>query len=94
MPSLTLARALDVTDIPAYMDELGSLEELYFGKKTAKDERELAKLRGLLEYCYATKAPSKPSLHVPYNLLTFLAKIIPEGYEDEFITEKLRATAI
>jgi lysyl-tRNA synthetase class 1 len=85
------ARALDVTDIPAYMDELDGLEDLYFGKKTAKDERELAKLRGLFEYCYATKVPSKPSLHVPYNLLTFLAKITPEGCEDEFITEKLQS---
>jgi lysyl-tRNA synthetase class 1 len=85
------ARALDVTDIPAYMDELDGLEDMYFGKKTAKDDRELAKLRGLFEYCYVSKVPSKPSLHVPYNLLTFLAKVTPEGCEDEFITEKLQS---
>jgi lysyl-tRNA synthetase class 1 len=85
------ARALDVTDIPPYMDELDGLEDVYFGKRAVKDEREQAKLRGLYEYCYAMKPPRKPSLHVPYNLLTFLAKITPRGCEDEFITEKLQS---
>jgi lysyl-tRNA synthetase class 1 len=37
------------------------------------------------------KPPKKPSIHVPYNLLTFLAKMAPEGREEEFITEKLRS---
>jgi len=85
------ARALDVTDIPAYMNELGYLEDLYFGRKTLKDERELVKLRGLYEYCWMLKPPAKPSINVPYNLLTFLAKMAPKGSEEEFITEKLRS---
>jgi lysyl-tRNA synthetase class 1 len=85
------ARALDVTDIPAYMNELGYLEDLYFGKKTLKDERELTKLKGLYEYCWMLKPPSRPSINVPYNLLTFLVKMAPKGGEDEFITEKLRS---
>jgi lysyl-tRNA synthetase class 1 len=85
------ARALDVTDIPAYMNEMNYLEDLYFGKKTLKDERELAKLRGLYEYCWAMKPPAKPSITAPYNLLTFLAKMAPKGCEEDFITEKLRS---
>jgi len=85
------ARALDVTDIPAYMNELGYLEDLYFGRKTLKDEKELAKLRGLYEYCWALKPPAKPSICVPYNLLTFLAKMAPKGREEEFMIEKLRS---
>jgi lysyl-tRNA synthetase class 1 len=85
------ARALDVTDIPAYMNELDFLEDLYFGRKTPRDEKELAKLRGLYEYCWALKPPAKPSINVPYNLLTFLAKMAPKGCEEEFITEKLRS---
>jgi len=84
-------RTLDVTDVPSYMNELDYLEDLHFGSKTVKDERELAKLRGLYEYCWAMKTPSKPSLKVPYNLLTFLAKMAPKGREEEFITETLRS---
>jgi lysyl-tRNA synthetase class 1 len=84
------ARALDVTDIPAYMNELDFLEDLYFGVKNAKDERE-ARLRGLYAYCFAMKTPHKPSVHVPYNLLTFLSKMAPDGREGGFIEEKLRA---
>jgi lysyl-tRNA synthetase class 1 len=84
------ARELDVMDIPVYMDELDYLEDVYFGKKKVKDEKELAKLRGLYEYCYTMKLPTKTSFHAPYNLLTFLAKIAPKGCEEEFMTEKLR----
>lgn len=84
-------RALDVVDIPVYMDELDSLEDVYFGEKGAKDDKELAKLRGLYGYCYAMKPPAKPSLHVPYNLLTFLTKITPKDNNEIFITDKLRS---
>jgi lysyl-tRNA synthetase class 1 len=85
------ARTLDVTDIPSYMNEMDYLEDLYFGRKTLTDERELAKFRGLYEYCWAMKPPAKPSTVVPYNLLTFLAKMAPKGCEEQFITEKLRS---
>jgi lysyl-tRNA synthetase class 1 len=37
------------------------------------------------------KPPAKPSISVPYNLLTFLAKMAPKGCEEEFIAEKLRS---
>ena len=84
-------RTLDVTDIPAYMNELDYLEDVYFGKKTIPDKKELAKLKGLYEYCWVLKPPKQPSIHVPYNMLTFLAKIAPKGKEIEFITEKLQS---
>jgi len=84
------ARTLDVTDIPAYMNEMDYLEDLYFGRKTLKDEKELAKLRGLYEYCWSMKPPLHSSTKAPYNLLTCLAKMAPKGHEEEFITEKLR----
>jgi lysyl-tRNA synthetase class 1 len=73
------------------MNELDYLEDVYFGKKTAKDDKELAKLRGLYEYCWGMKPPSKPSVHAPYNLLTFLAKMAPKECATEFITEKLQS---
>lgn len=84
-------RTVDVTDIPSYMNELDYLEDIYFGQVTVPDKKELAKLRGLYEYCWCLKPPEKPSLHIPYNFLVFLAKIAPKGREMEFITEKLRA---
>jgi lysyl-tRNA synthetase class 1 len=84
-------RTLDVSDIPSYMNELDQLEDVYFGKKQAKDERELVKLRGLYEHCWVMKPPEKPSIHVPYNLLTFLAKMAPKENAEEFIEEKLRS---
>jgi lysyl-tRNA synthetase class 1 len=83
-------RTLNVTDIPTYMNELDDLEDVYFGKKPAKDERELVKLRGLYEYCWALKPPQRPSVKVPYNLMAFLVKMAPKGGEEQFIAEKLR----
>jgi len=85
------ARTLDTTDIPSYMNELDYLEDIYFGKKAIKEEKELAKLRGLYEYCWSLKPPTKPSVHVPYNVLTFLAKMAPKNREEGFLTEKLRS---
>jgi len=84
-------RTLDVTDIPAYMNELDYLEDVYFGKKPLKDEKEQLKLRGLFEYCWMMKPPEKPSVKAPYNLLTFLVKMAPPNREYEFVAEKLRS---
>jgi lysyl-tRNA synthetase class 1 len=84
-------RTLDVSDIPSYMNELDSLEDVYFGKKEAKDKKELTKLRGLYEYCWVMKPPPKPSVHAPYNLLTSLAKMAPKERPTQFITEKLQS---
>jgi lysyl-tRNA synthetase class 1 len=83
-------RTLDVSDIPSYMNELDSLEDVYFGKKAVKDAKELAKLRGLYEYCWAMKPPAKPSVHVQYNLLVFLVKMAPKECITEFVAEKLQ----
>jgi len=84
------ARSLAVTDIPQYMNELDGLEDIYFKKKIVSDKKEKAKLIGLYQYCMLFDLPSKIGDHVPYNLLTFLAKMAPEGSESEFILEKLQ----
>ena len=72
------------------MNELDELEDIYFGKKRIANEKERAKLTGLYKYCRLQKPPSKPNIHIPYNLLTYLAKVAPEGSEREFIADKLR----
>ncbi|RJS85822.1 lysine--tRNA ligase [Candidatus Bathyarchaeota archaeon] len=86
----TGTRNISVTDIPQYMSELDELEDIYFGRKVITDEKERAKLTGLYKYVWLMKPPQKPGIHVPYNLLTYLAKVAPEGKEKEFILEKLR----
>jgi lysyl-tRNA synthetase class 1 len=83
-------RTLSVTDIPLYVNELDDLEDVYFGKKPIQDAKELARLKGLYEYCWALKPPKKPSVHVPYNILVYLAKVAPKDTATKYIAQKLR----
>ncbi len=83
-------RALDVTDVPFYMNELGELQDIYFGKTQVKNEKELLKLKGLYGYCWALRPPKEPEPHVPYNLMTYVVKMAPKGNEEQYITETLR----
>jgi lysyl-tRNA synthetase class 1 len=82
-------RTLGVSDIPVYMNELDHLEDVYFNKKQMS-EKEKMKLTGLFEYCYVMKPPTKPSVHVPYNLMAFLVKMAPKECLNDFITVKLQ----
>jgi lysyl-tRNA synthetase class 1 len=84
-------RSISVLDIPRYMNELDELEDIYFGKTKIGDKMEETKLKGLYKYCWLMKPPNEPSIHVPYNVLTYLAKVAPKGSEIEFIAEKLQS---
>ena len=84
------SRSLGVSDIPTYMRELDELEDVYFGVKAPSDAMERAKLKGLYEYCWLLSPPPKPSPHIPYNLLVFLAKVAPKNGEVPFISERLK----
>ena len=86
---ITGARNVGVEDIPTFVNELNRLEEVYFGIKKINDEKENAKLRGLYEYSYLLKPPSKPTQHVPYNLLTYLVTVAPPEKRPEYIQAKL-----
>ncbi len=83
------SRPVWLKDVPTYMAEFDELENVFFNRKPIADKRELARLRGLYEYCWNLRPPSGPTLHVPYNLLVYLAKVAPKGSEREFILEKL-----
>jgi lysyl-tRNA synthetase, class I len=85
-------RTLDVSDIPAYMNEMDNIEDVYFGKKQV-NEKEAARLKGLYQYCWVMKPPAKPSVHVPYNLLAFLTKMAPKDdlLSPVFMAEKLQS---
>jgi len=86
-------RNVSVADIPRFMDELDELEDVFFRKKSIGDAKEKAKLTGLYSYCWFMKPPKSLGVHVPYNLLTHLAKVAPSGSETSFIISKLRSYA-
>ncbi|WP_455368090.1 lysine--tRNA ligase [[Eubacterium] cellulosolvens] len=87
-------RELSIEDIPKYMDEFDKLEDIYFEKKKIEDEMELAKLKGLYEYCTLLKPPNSAHAHIPYSTLLELVKVAPPGKEKKFIAEKLNQYGI
>ncbi len=84
-------RIISFQEIPKHMDELDRLEDIFFEKKEIKDGKELAKLKGLYLYSWLLKTPKQPSVHIPYNLLVYLANVAPEKEKENFIQDKLRA---
>jgi len=83
-------RNISISDVPRYMNEFDELEDIYFEKIKIEDDMEIIRLKGLYEYCWLLETPSKPSIHVPYNVLTYLVKVAPKGSEMDFIIRKLR----
>ncbi|MEM3027633.1 MAG: lysine--tRNA ligase [Candidatus Bathyarchaeia archaeon] len=83
-------RRLDITDIPSYMDEFDKLEDIYFGRIKVSNARDRIKLVGLYEYVVGLKPPKEPNLHIPYNLLVYLAKVAPSKDREAYIVGKLR----
>ncbi|MDI6806351.1 MAG: lysine--tRNA ligase [Candidatus Aenigmarchaeota archaeon] len=82
-------RELDVTDIPAYMDEVDRLQRIYFGLEKVRSKRDLINLRRLFEYIYLLNPPKKPSLQVPYSSMMEIAKVLPQRGQLEFAAKKL-----
>ncbi len=78
-----------VDDIPPHMDELDELEDIYFGNRKVKDQKEYYKLTGLYEYSHLLNPPTEPEAHVPFNLMVNLAKVAPPGNEAKFMKAKL-----
>jgi len=83
-------RELSVVNIPDYMNEFNELEDIYFGSKQITNKKELAKLTGLYKYCWWLNPPTKPRIHVPYNLLVYLTKIAPKNKEVDYVKQKLQ----
>lgn len=83
-------RTLDVSDIPAYMNEIDELEDVYFGKRQV-GPKESTRLKGLYLYCWVMNPPAKLSIHVPYNLLAFLVKMAPKECLNDYVAEKLQS---
>jgi lysyl-tRNA synthetase class 1 len=82
-------RAISVMDVPAYMNEYDELEDIFFGNKKIQNKMEEARLKGLYEYLWWLKPPKTPSVHAPYNILAYLAKVAPKGSEADYVAQKL-----
>jgi lysyl-tRNA synthetase class 1 len=85
------ARSISIDDIPVYMNELDELEEYYFSKTRDRNTLKDARLRGLYEYSFLLRPPSKPRQHVPYRLLVELASAAPPDAVEPFVLKRLGA---
>ena len=83
------ARNISEEDIPAYMDEFDSLEDLYFGKTKEENRMKEARLKGLYYYSYLASPPAAPSQHVPYRLLVQLAGVAPAENAEAYVAKRL-----
>jgi lysyl-tRNA synthetase class 1 len=83
-------RNISIEDIPNYMDEFDSLEDIYFEIKNITDKKVSTKLKGLYNYCWFLNPPKKPTIHIQYNLLLNLSRFAPKQNQRKFIMEKLK----
>ncbi len=82
-------RTISFSEIPKHMDEIDELEQIFFGKKKIKDDKELAKLRGLYLYSCLLKPKKEAGAYIPYNLLVYLSRVAPKENKEDFILDKL-----
>jgi len=75
---LGTTRVVDVDSIPSYMDEVDTLEKLYFGGASEKNDREVSHKRRLYEYVHFLNPPKSPGLSIGYHKLTNIARNLPE----------------
>lgn len=83
------ARSISEEDIPSFMDEYDSLEDLYFGKSREENKMKAARLRGLYYYVNLRNPPKEMPQHVPYSLLVQLAGVSPEENSVDYIAKRL-----
>lgn len=85
---ITGARRLGVEDIPSLVDEVGQLEQSYFGKKVEPNKEKATRQKGLYEYIHLLNPPSAPSVRPSYQLLVELASTFRDDRESH-ITKRL-----
>jgi lysyl-tRNA synthetase class 1 len=83
------ARNISEEDVPSYMDEFDSLEDLYFGKSKEQNSLKAARLKGIYYYSNLAEPPKSPSQHVPYRLLVELASVAPEENSEDYVAKRL-----
>jgi len=87
-------RNLSIEDIPTYMDEYDTLEDIYFGRIGEENPAKLRKLRGLYEYINHLEPPRQPKAHAPYRILVQIASVAPKENAVEYIVKKMKSTGV
>jgi lysyl-tRNA synthetase class 1 len=83
------ARNISEEDIPTYMDEFDSLEDLYFDKVKEENKMKQARLKGLYFYSYLGNPPRAPSQHIPYRQLVELAMVAPSDNPEDYVAKRV-----
>jgi len=86
---LGTTRVVDLDAIPALMDELDSLERVYFGEESVANKKELSHKKRLFEYIHFLHPPKKQTLRIEYNTLVHLAQSLPIKEKENLIKEIL-----
>jgi lysyl-tRNA synthetase class 1 len=73
---ITQARDFKWEDVPRLMDELDSLEAVYYGREKAIDEREEKHLKRLYEMVLTTKPAKRYEERAPYNTAAMVSQIV------------------
>jgi lysyl-tRNA synthetase class 1 len=72
---LGTTRVVDLDSIPACMEEVDRLADVYFGKTRVDNEKELIHLKRLYEYVNLLKPAKKPQADMPYSMLINVMKL-------------------
>ncbi len=83
------ARNISVEDVPSYMDEYDSLEDIYFGKKQEHNKKKETQLKGVYFYSNLRNPPSMAPEHVSYRLLVELSSVAPSDKAEEYVAKRL-----
>ncbi len=85
---LGTSRVVDPDAIPAYMDEVDELQQVYFGKKKPGNQKELEHQKRLFEYVNFLETPKEFPV-VQYNMLATLMRLAKNR---EVVKDILRRT--
>jgi lysyl-tRNA synthetase, class I len=83
------ARNISLEDVPTYMDEYDSLEDVYFGKKQEPNKMKETRLKGVYYYSNLRKPPNSCPEHVSYRLLVELASVAPDVNPVDYVSKRL-----
>ncbi len=78
------------SDVPALSNEHDTLEKIYFGKKKIGDKRDKFNLKRLYELTLTKPIAKKFEEKVPLDVMSEIAKILPEKNQLKFTVEKLK----
>jgi lysyl-tRNA synthetase class 1 len=78
------------SDIPRLMEEYERLEEVYYGKRSVKNEREKSNLTRLFQLIQVRPLPKEKPFRISFDFACMLVQILPKEKRLEKVLEILR----